>query len=116
MSGVKRFNMTGMWDYEENSSGRWVESSDYDRLEQECERLKSIYEEDTRRLTGVNALADDLKAERDELRVQVEAMRTAIDAVMTMDVRGHHLQDRLQFSTEGRDILEKVNAALQAKP
>lgn len=49
-----------------------------------------------------------------EMRAQVEAMRAALDAVMTMDVRGHQLQDRLQFSTKGREILDKVKAALQA--
>lgn len=36
----------------------------------------------------------------------------AVNVLMTMDVKGHQLQDRLQFSTEGRAILDKVSVAI----
>lgn len=32
-------------------------------------------------------------------------LATSLRAIMTMDVRGHRLQDRLQFTTPGRDLL-----------
>ena len=55
-------------------------------------------------------------ARRDALRAQVEVMRDALLSLITLDVKGHDLLERLQFSTKGRGMLEKVNAALQAKP
>ena len=76
--GVPQWNAPRGTTIAEAAAGEFVLASDYDRLEQECERLKSIYEEDTRRLTGVNALADDLKSERDALRAHVEVMRAAL--------------------------------------
>lgn len=36
----------------------------------------------------------------------------ALKAVLTMEINGHQLQDRLQFSTAGREILEKSRAAI----
>lgn len=86
-----------------------VDAADYDRLEQECEQWHQLCAE-------AQVQRDAYQAERDALQAQVEAMRAALNAVMTMDVNGHHLQDRLQLSTKGREILEKVNAALQATP
>lgn len=92
----------------EKPDGKLVRASDYDRLEQECERLKSIYEEDTRRLTGVNALADDLKAERDELRAQVDAMRALFG-----DIR--FLVEQKRTVIDARYVLlSRIDAALQA--
>lgn len=41
-----------------------------------------------------------------------DALVAALQMVMTMDVKGHQLQDRLQFSDPGRAILSQVNAAL----
>lgn len=43
----------------------------------------------------------------------IRVMADAIKALTTMDVRGHQLQDRLQFSDLGRDILSKIDAANQ---
>ena len=40
-----------------------------------------------------------LAAERDTLR-------KAVEALLSLDVRGHQLRDRLQFSDQGRAILE----------
>ena len=51
------------------------------------------------------AATADLINQRDELRA-------ALGTVMRMDVRGHQLQDRLQFSDPGRAILHQVNSAL----
>jgi hypothetical protein len=36
----------------------------------------------------------------------------ALETVMSMDVKGHELRDRLQFSPAGREIIEQVNAAI----
>jgi hypothetical protein len=38
----------------------------------------------------------------------------ALRAIMAMDVRGHQLQDRLQFTTPGRALLYPARAALSA--
>lgn len=104
MSGVKRYTESCM------EGGGVVPDCDGELVDW------SAYAACESRLHDVAVACANAEQERDELRAQVEAMRTAIDAVMTMDVRGHQLQDRLQFSTRGRDILNKVNAALQAKP
>lgn len=36
----------------------------------------------------------------------------ALSTLMNMDVKGHRLRDRLQFSTPGREILDKCNSAI----
>lgn len=36
----------------------------------------------------------------------------ALETIMRMEVKGHQLQDRLQFSDKGRTILNKARAAL----
>ena len=36
----------------------------------------------------------------------------ALQALLNMDVNGHALQDRLQFSDKGRALLEQARAAL----
>lgn len=48
-------------------------------------------------------------ASRDE---EVRRLREALEALCGLDVRGHKLLDRLQFSTEGRGIIEQVKQAL----
>lgn len=49
-----------------------------------------------------------------DLRAQVDALAGALQAMMRADMRGHELADRLQFSTPGREILDKCRAALAA--
>lgn len=61
--------------------------------------------QDHRDLVAARAAVADLIAQRDELR-------DALDTVMRMDVRGHQLQDRLQFSDPGRAILHQATSAL----
>lgn len=39
-------------------------------------------------------------------------LAAALRGVMTMDVRGHQLQDRLQFTTPGRTLLDPARSAL----
>jgi hypothetical protein len=46
-----------------------------------------------------------------ELIGQRNALKATLEAVMRMDVRGHELRDRLQFSDAGRAILAQVAAA-----
>lgn len=36
----------------------------------------------------------------------------ALSTLLNMDVKGHRLGDRLQFSTPGRKILDKCNSAI----
>ena len=38
--------------------------------------------------------------------------RGALQALLNMDVNGHALQDRLQFSDNGRELLEQARRAL----
>ena len=56
------------------------------------------YQELGQRLNAAEALRDGLLA--------------ALQAVLRIDVKGHQLQDRLQFSAAGRDILEQALAAI----
>ena len=56
--------------------------------------------------------ASMLSVERAEFRLDREALAAALRKLMHMDVRGHQLQDRLQFSTTGREILDECRAAL----
>lgn len=48
----------------------------------------------------------DVEAQRDEL---LEALR----ALMALDVKGHALADRLQFSDAGRALLHQCQAAIE---
>jgi len=50
---------------------------------------------------------DTLVQQRDELLL-------ALKSVMRTDVKGHELQDRLQFSPAGRAILDQALAAIGA--
>lgn len=103
---------------ERASSGRYMEERNQARLQAQRE-----VGEDVRRL----------RAERDELRAEVdritaagrahirraaafEAQRdellAALRALMQMDVRGHTLEHRLQFSDAGRELLGMASAAI----
>jgi hypothetical protein len=50
----------------------------------------------------------------DVLAEDCRLLGEALKAVITIDIRGHQLQDRLQFSDIGRDILAKIDAARPA--
>ena len=41
-----------------------------------------------------------------------EMLTEALEALLNMDVNGHALQDRLQFSTKGRELLKQARKAL----
>jgi len=43
---------------------------------------------------------------------KIEELKKALKAILEMDVKGHQLQDRLQFSDIGRGLLEQANKAL----
>lgn len=55
--------------------------------------------------TALVAVPALLAAQRDQLLA-------ALERIMQMDVNGHALQDRLQFSPAGRAILEQCQAAI----
>lgn len=52
------------------------------------------------------------EAEIATLKHQRDELLTALKAVLQIDVKGHQLQDRLQFSPAGRAILEQALAAI----
>lgn len=56
----------------------------------------------------------ELSVERAEFRRDREALAAALRKMtcLCLDVRGHQLQDRLQFSKLGREILDECRAAL----
>lgn len=70
---------------------------------------KDIRTEDA--LDGLSAASGAVAA----LLMERDALKSALQAVITIDVRGHQLQDRLQFSDLGRAILAQVDAALGRK-
>lgn len=93
MSGAKRYNMTGVWDYEENPNGRWVEADDHVALE----------------------------AERDELREQVEALRAAMTEAKYRIEQGRIWAGTKGQLTGLHPICQQkalnvIDTALQAKP
>ena len=55
-----------------------------------------------------------LKLKNDQLKVMVwdTGCREALEALLNMDVNGHALQDRLQFSAKGRALLKQARHAL----
>lgn len=66
------------------------------------------------RLSGVNYLPDDTvkaAAELRRLHAECEALRSVVDRLLSMDVRGYTLADRLQFTLAGRSILDAARAA-----
>ena len=56
--------------------------------------------------------AISLAVQRAEFRIDRDALAAALQKLMAVDVKGHQLQDRLQFSTPGREILDECRAAL----
>lgn len=50
--------------------------------------------------------------EEDCTMVESDGCREALEALLNMDVNGHALQDRLQFSDKGRALLEQARRAL----
>lgn len=49
----------------------------------------------------------------DLLRDELIDLRAALQAVLALDIRGHQLQDRLQFSDAGRALLAQCRDALR---
>lgn len=54
--------------------------------------------------------AETVAALTEDRRLLAEALH----AVITLEIRGHQLQDRLQFSDAGRAILAKIESARPA--
>lgn len=46
------------------------------------------------------------------MKSREQLLTEALQALLNMDVNGHALQDRLQFSDKGRALLEQARAAL----
>lgn len=46
------------------------------------------------------------------LRAKLAQTQAALLTLLSMPVKGHQLQDRMQFTPEGRAILEQARAAL----
>lgn len=91
-------------------------AADNKRLEAESAQLKAALANHTaRRYVG-----DDDQRKIDDLvaagirvdQQEIKRLRRALDSLMRLDVAGHQLQDRLQFSTKGRDVLHLCQAAL----
>lgn len=47
-----------------------------------------------------------------EVENERDKLRAALQALLALDVKGHQLQDRLQFSDAGRALLAQCRAAL----
>jgi len=47
-----------------------------------------------------------------QVRTAAPELLAALEALLSMDVKGHSLLDRLQFSTDGRALSEKCLAAI----
>jgi hypothetical protein len=58
-------------------------------------------------------MLDERDAEISCLLDKVADLRGALQALLLMPVRGHALQDRLQFSTPGREVLGRCLDALK---
>lgn len=50
---------------------------------------------------------------RKTAEAQRDVLLVALERIMLMDVKGHALQDRLQFTPAGRLILEECQSAIQ---
>ena len=46
------------------------------------------------------------------MKSREQLLTEALQALLNMDVNGHALQDRLQFSAKGRALLKQARAAL----
>lgn len=44
-----------------------------------------------------------------------QLLTEALVALLNMDVNGHALQDRLQFTDKGRELLEQARKALESQ-
>lgn len=64
--------------------------------------------EAAQQLAGYQELGQRLNA----AEASRDGLLAALQAVLRIDVKGHQLQDRLQFSAAGRDILEQALAAI----
>lgn len=47
-----------------------------------------------------------MNTELDQLKAENERLKTALETLMKQDFRGHSVESRLQFSKQGREILE----------
>jgi len=74
----------------------------YGNTECRCKFLEAI--------STIKSLRAELTASRDREEKVAEALRL----LANMQVKGHALKDRLQFSTEGRAILATITEALAA--
>jgi len=118
MSGVKRY-VTTCECMSEAGWGDYVLAADYDRLEQECERLRSDNLAFARNLRGKHSLTgatyEHLIAERDSALKQVEGLRAAL---MEADKGVHWLQANIPMSRKEQRHTQKtradIDAALQA--
>ena len=46
------------------------------------------------------------------MSTRIDALQSALQALLALDVKGHQLHDRLQFSDAGRALLAQCHAAL----
>ena len=75
-------------------------------------RHEATFSDDDRLTARLANCADMLDDYVESTERENAALREALTTIMRMDVRGHQLQDRLQFSTLGRTILNKALSAL----
>ena len=50
----------------------------------------------------------------EQLEKERDGLLAALYSVLSMDVKGHQFQDRMQFSSAGRAILDQCNSAIYA--
>lgn len=66
----------------------------------------------TERWRVLELAIEDLMRDKYRLMRQRDELLAALERVLSMDVKGHELRDRLQFSRSGREILHECNSAL----
>lgn len=118
MSGVKRYDISGFGGgMVEIEDGAWVHVDDYDRDTQslriavEREKLSAEIERDA--YDGQRRILDVVKAERDALRAQVEAMQALlVDAHWTVHLptTEHGVIPRCRCR---KCVISRIDAALQ---
>ena len=120
MSGVERYyvgvqgglprlvEMTPEYEAETGFKGL-VHGSYYDTLAAELATVKKVAYGNIELMEE----RDTLRTANQRLEGEVARLREALSELMRLDVAGHQLQDRLQFSNSGRDILHKCQAALR---
>ena len=47
-----------------------------------------------------------MATELEQLKIENECLKKALETLMKQDFRGHDVESRLQFSKQGREILE----------